>query len=383
MVASSLALFTLGCGGASQASSQTYAAQKAPTPFGSAGDISELRASDDLAEGDSGAQVKIDPKDLQIPGAKYGKKRPPVEKGNCPKGKKGKKCRKALKKGSRIPVSAEIADQMKGLPWGMHVRAVAAQFESTIRRSYKETLAAAKGAIEEDRARSKMMREIDDLKKSYVKFDGQRTGFEGTMIENEFTHNNNESLFYWDAGKYVEYMFFFNERFWKRVRTFRRDSFKADISFDDYVATLTNRFGRGLEMFGESGELIEIKWQNNDTYMSARDQSGFYGVFVLVFAARVTEDNLAKLRPNKGRRSHVPGSQTNSLVEAVTSGDAADHNSSVIDSYTGGGAAKKSSTTTGPSPDTTAPNADTGGQADEPAPAPEPPAKDTSIDDLF
>jgi len=377
MVASIVALYLLGCGGAANEPPKTVSRARPTTPYGGSGDVSDLRGPDDLATSDTGGG-KIDPKDLKVPGAQFGMKKVAVAQKKCPKGKKGKKCRKTLKKSRRIPFSDEIAGQMEGLPWGMHYKAVIAYFENAVRQGYKEALAKAKGAVEEDRVRSKMLREIAKIRKSYVKFDGQRTGFEGAMIEKEFTHNNQESMFSWDAGKFVEYMFFFEGRFWKRVRTFRKDSFKADIRFDDYVQTLINRFGPGLEVFSDNGELEEIKWQDKTTYMSASDKSGFYGVYVLVFAARVAEDNLARLRPNKGLNTNKPGSATSSLVESVLGGEQNDHNTSVIDSYTGGGSpgassARKQETESeyDDSEDTTT--------KDEPAPA----QKDTSVDDLF
>jgi hypothetical protein len=69
--------------------------------------------------------------------------------------------------------------------------------------------------------------------------------------------------------------------------------------------------------------------------MSAKDKSEFYGVFCLYFEARVTEDNLAKLRPNADKADGSVGSNVSEMVQSVTSGDIADHDSSVLDGYTG------------------------------------------------
>lgn len=376
MVVLMAALYLLGCGGVTKQPPKEVSAPP-PIPYGEAGDASDLRGPDDgAAAADDGE--KIDPKDLRVPGAEYGMKKNGAEEAPCPQGKKGKKCRQNRQNSGRIPFSQEIAAQMEGLPWGMHYKAVIAHFEKAVRDSYKELLSKAKGAVEEDRVRSQMLREIAKIKNSYVVFDGRRTGFEGAMIEAEFTHNNNESMFSWDAGKFVEYMFFFEGRFWKRVRTFRKDSFKVDITFDDYVQTLINRFGPGLELFGQQGELKEIKWQDKTTYMSARDQSGFYGVFVLVFAARVTEDNLAKIRTNQGGKNSQPGVNTSALVESALTGEESDHNHSVIDSYTGSGSSQRKTS----SGSTQSRSSDEEPEQIEESPA-EPPSSDSSIDDLF
>ncbi len=324
-----------GCGGASKTTKQPAMAKGSDSPFGSAGSADDLRAPSDRSSAES--DESYDSGDLRVPGAEYGKKASAkARKKKCPKGKKGKKCRASRKKSSgSIPFSEAIEGQMQGVPWGMHYKNVIAVFERKIKERYKEDLKNSRGAIEEDRIRSKMTREISKLKKSYIKFDGQRTGFEGDIVEEEFTHNNGESMIKWDAGKHVEYMFFFDGRLWKRVRSFRKDSFKDDITFDVYVSTLANRFGDGKEYRSDIDKLTEIKWQNTDTYMSARDKSGFFGVYCLAFTARVTEDNLSKLRTSRDRHDGSVDDGVSNVITTVTSGDLSDSHSSVIDGYTG------------------------------------------------
>lgn len=322
----------LGCGGATKAPPQkTSIAKGSEAPFGGAGDLSELKAVEESID----AEASFDPEDLRVPGSQWGVKKTASGKKKCPKGKKGKKCRENQQESGFIPYSDAIAEQMEGIPWGMHYKAILATFEKKIRENYAEELKSAGGAVEEDRIRTKMIREIAKLKQSYVKFDGQRTGYEGDMVEAEFTHNNRESMLRWDAGKFVEYMFFFDGRFWKRIRSFRKDSFKDDITFDVYVSTLANRFGDGREIVNDVGALIEIKWKDKTSYMAAQDRSGFYGVYCLVFTARVTEDNLAKLRTNKGAKDKEAEKSVSSMITSATSGDLRDNDVSVIDNYTG------------------------------------------------
>jgi hypothetical protein len=321
---------SVGCGGSSE-NVKTEDNAKSVDPFGV--------GSVDLREGaEADEEEDFDPEDLEVPGTEYGMKKGDgggKVKTNCPKGKKGKKCRaKAKKMHGAIPKSEAISGQMEGIPWGMHYKAVMANFEKRIKKEYEEELKNANGAVEEYEVRTKMNREIAKLKKSYVQFDGSRTGYEGAVLEGEFTHNNNESMLEWDAGKFVEYLFFFNGRFWKRLRTFRKEALKIP-DFQTYITTLEQNFGDGRHGNNSDGELMEVQWKNDDTYMIAKDKSHFYGVFCLYFIARVTEDNLAKLRPNQDRDDGSVKAGVSDMVESVTSGDLADHNSAVIDSYTG------------------------------------------------
>jgi hypothetical protein len=326
----------LGCGGAStnQSTKKKSIAQGEDAPFGDVNGVDDLRApSDRTADGKDGETYG--PKDIRVPGSEYGKVSASQKAAQeCGTGKKGKKCKTDPMED--IPNSEGIAEQMAGIPWGLHYKHVIKMFEKKIKENYAEDLKLVTGEVEEDRIRSKMMREINRLKKSYTKFDGQRTGFEGDVIGGEFTHKNKESMLKWDAGKYVEYMFFINDRFWKRVRTFRKDSFAADITFDDYVSTLMNRFGDGRATINDRDELVAIAWQNKDTLAIAEDRTDMFGVFSLSFIAKVTNSHLSRLRPNAAKDDDAEKKSVSHIVSTVTSGDVNDRNSAVIDNYTAG-----------------------------------------------
>lgn len=278
-----------------------------------------------------GGGLSAEDEELIVPGSNFGKA-PPVAQPGKKKGKKGKGGGDTA-----IPYTDAVAEQMEGLAWGMSTKKVIAVFEQRVKEKFQEELSAAAGdALAEDGIRTKMIRESSKLRKSYVEFKGQRTGFEGHMIAAEFSHNNGESMLMWDAGKYVEYLFFFNGRFWKRLRAFRVDSFQSEITFMDFLGTLEARFGEGKEYFTDEGGIDKIMWRDEDTYVAALDRSSFFGAFGLRFSAAVTETYLAELRPNKGREDGRVGEDISSMVDSVTSGGTlADRDSSVIDSYTG------------------------------------------------
>jgi len=280
---------------------------------------------------------------LIVPGSNFGKA-PPVKK-NVAK-KKHKKRRKGKKKGKSFspkyaPYSEGIAEQMEGLKWGMTYKKVLSMFEHKIRESYQDDIKASTGdALAEDKIRTKMIHAITKMRKSYIKFDGQRSGYESHLISTEFTHNNNESMMVWDAGKYVEYLFFFNERFWKRIRSFRVDSFSSKLTFTDFLGSIENHFGGpGKKIYDKKGKLDKMAWRDEETFAYVMDRSAFFGIFALKFTAAITETYLSKLRTNKDRAKGKVSSEISSMVDSVTSsqGDLSDNQSSVIDGYTGEG----------------------------------------------
>jgi hypothetical protein len=334
----------------------------------------------ELGEGSAGGttttvSLSAEDQEIVVPGSQFGGP-PPVQQ---PAAKKKKGPVQPV-----IPYTDAVADQMEGLEWGMTWKKVISLFEGKVREKYAKELSATAGdALAEDQVRTKMLREMRKLKDSFIEFKGQRTGYEAGMIAEEFTHNNGESMLQWDAGKYVEYLFFFNGRFWKRLRAFRKDSFSTDITFITFLGTLEARFGTGLETFTDDGEIDKVIWRDETTFVAAVDRSKFYGAFGLRFTAAVTETYVDRLRTNKGRDTGAVGDDVSKLVDQVTSGkaDAAAGGSSVIDDYTGGA----------PATDTTSEPAKGGkkkGETKKEPAAAEPPKKKEEpkkdlIEDLF
>lgn len=325
LIAGTLILL-VGC--KAQVGTKTGGKDKPSSPYGGGPGLGK-----DSEKGGGSAKLSAEDEELIVPGSQYGNA-PPINTGKKKKGKKGKKS-----SDEDLPYADTIAEQMEGLEWGMTYKKVISIFEEQVQTRFAEDLAAAAGdALIEDQVRTKIRRAIGKLRKSYVTFDGQTTGFEGHMIADEFTHNNRESMLMWDAGKYVEYLFFFNGRFWKRLRAFRIDSFKTEISFPTFLATLENRFGEGRAFFDDKSQLDKVMWRDESTYVAALDRSGFFGAFGLRFSAAVTETFLDQLRPHKGKSDGSVNDDISKMVESVTDGSGAltDHESSVIDGYTGG-----------------------------------------------
>ena len=333
-------------------------------------------AAPDLGAGEGGSSTSTvtltaADEEVIVPGSQWGGP-PPIKQ---PAAKKGKKKGPVER---QIPYTDAVTEQMEGLEWGMTWRKVISVFEAKVREKYARELAATAGdALAEDAVRTKMLREMRKLRDSYIEFKGQRTGYEAGMIADEFTHNNSESMLQWDAGQYVEYLFFFDGRFWKRLRSFRKDTFSTDITFMQFLATLEHRFGEGLEFFDDDGEIDRVMWRDETTYVAALDRSRFYGAFGLRFAAAVTETFVDRLRPNKGRATGAVSDDVSGMVEQITSGreGVAAPGSSPIDDYTSG------AKTVAPAP--AAKDKQKKGEAKkEPAPAKKDEPKDL-LDDLF
>ena len=243
--------------------------------------------------------------------------------------------RRPAKVAKNVGYSAEISKTLGDLRWGTTPNNAKIHFEKLIKERYRPQIAKAPGAIEEDRLRNKMNNELDKLRRSYVRFTGQNTGWEVSYIGEEFTHNNGEALLVVTDDRTQTFYFFINDKLWKRYVAFNADQF-AGLAFNDFRQRIEARYGpaRVVEQVNEeTGQrrVGGIQWHDDTTYMRAVDNTQFYGVFCLVFEEKATVDNLAGLRRNPSKRPE----RRNPMIDAVTSGGVNNPNTDVIDRITG------------------------------------------------
>lgn len=238
------------------------------------------------------------------------------------------------------PNSEAIAAALGELRWGMEPRAVHTYFANKVRERFRERLSKAPGTIEEDRIRAEMETELRRLRESYVRFDGDRTGWDLSFLRTEFTHGNRESMMVYRDENSQNFYFFIGGRLWKWFKAFDASVFQGQ-TFDQFAQAVQGRFGRAAE---RNGRLVEggpeqhwLEWQDRGTRLRAVDQTRFYGFYCLVFEDRGTLGRLSELRTN----TIQTGNQgDHALVESVTlpeggESESADSHSDVVDRITG------------------------------------------------
>jgi hypothetical protein len=234
------------------------------------------------------------------------------------------------------PQSAEIANSLGELRWGMSRDDVYNQFVKQIRERYRPLHNKARDAMAEDQLRHQEREEIQRIRRSYVRFRGQTTGWDVSFLRDEFTHANGEAMLVVRDGNSQNFYFFIRNRLWKWYKAFDAEVF-AGQSFDGFATALQTRYGRALTRNGrltERGEEKQwLEWQDQSTRLRAIDENRFYGFYCLVFEDKNTLGQLEQLRTNTAAQQQ----QGHALVDAVTGDDtaASDANQDVVDRLTG------------------------------------------------
>lgn len=282
------------------------------------------------------------------------------------------RARRAVPTEQQPVLSPRIAQELGQIRWGMSHDQVLEYYRQLIRATYQPRMKNL-GQIERYRLNEERNEEIRTVERSYVVFDGApaHRRWDTSFIGDEYTHNNNESmLVYEDARHNREFMFFINDRLWKRVQA--RNVGNARINLDDFSVQLESLFGPGHRVMNGS-QLRTVEWRDETTRLHLVDATTFYNAFCLVYSELATEARLATLRRN------VPASNTHDrgrvdIAQPETGNVVADPNADIVDRITGkirrvqnadAGAAAAASVRARPATGSTNSNRDAGPSATE------------------
>jgi hypothetical protein len=212
--------------------------------------------------------------------AKKKKKKPPVT--------------KTVKKEEKVaPPNAEqkkaLGELMGSFKFGMSKDEVIGQLSQQIDERYAEQIKATSDVYAQDKLRKEKNKEVTRIKQSYTEFTGKKTGWDVSLIDEEFAHNTNEAmLVYWEnqGGKNQRRFFFFHDgQLWKMFIAIDTKQLADDQrNFGFFRGLMEGRYGKGATVNGRA------VWKVPEFEVQAVDKMAFYGAFGLLI------QNPAKLK---------------------------------------------------------------------------------------
>jgi hypothetical protein len=248
----------------------------------------------------------------------------------------------AAKAVSAPAASTSELDKLKGdFKWGMSPDEVLAKMVQKIEARYDERLKkTAQDPSKYDKIQKEMRAEVEKAKQhSLVKFDGQKTGYDVSIIDQEFGHNVNESMLVAKEDQSSRYFFFVGDRLYKMFIAFDKDMLQ-DKSFKEFGGLMQARFGKAREIFvdektkgGVSHKLDHFLWSSKSgDVLRLVDRSAFYDVYCMV----IYDGNVARQQAD-AYKAHGKPERSDALVDAITTKplNNRDENDNVIDRITG------------------------------------------------
>jgi hypothetical protein len=229
--------------------------------------------------------------------------------------------------------------------WGMKPEEVMAQARTAVEAKYEPRVEKAKQDPGlQQRLRDEMTREIAAVKKSFTKFEGQKTGWDVSIIGPEFQQNTGEAVLVTKEDIWTRYFFFFEDGLYKMFLAFNKDALVGK-TFQDFGKGMEAKYGNAREVYRDEKQrgsgvrriLDHYEWSaGGGDRLKLVDRSEFYGVFCLVLYDGSVQDRVMD------RRKVVnPGDvKRDELVESVTGKEkggsgSSDINDDIIDRVVG------------------------------------------------
>lgn len=205
-----------------------------------------------------------------------------------------------------------LGELMGTYKFGMSKDEVIGVLSKQLDAKYKERLEGTTDTYAQDQLRKEKKKELNRLASNYVTFDGKRTGWDVSLVEDEFAHNTGESmLVQWENqdGKNQRRFFFFADgQLYKMFISLDTSAWPDETrNFASFRSSMEGRYGNG-----EVGE-GKITWRAGEFEVHALDKLRTYSALCLViYSPSVTKELEAK-RTDKA----PPKPTSNGIIDAV------------------------------------------------------------------
>jgi hypothetical protein len=237
--------------------------------------------------------------------------------------------------------AVRLGDPKAGVfKWQMSPEEVMGLVREAIQKKYQPRIeGSAQDPGKQQRIRDEMEKELQSIKKSNAKFEGQKTGLDVSIVGPEFQQNTGEAVLVAKEDIWTRYFFFFENGLYKMFLAFNKDAIEGK-PFRDFGRGMEAKYGHAKEVYRDEKMMGGIKhildhyeWSAGGDKLRLIDRSEFYGVYCLVLTDGGTQE-----RANEKRKVVNPDQASgDSLVEAVTTKDnnERDANDNIIDRITG------------------------------------------------
>ena len=241
-------------------------------------------------------------------------------------------------------VSAESAGRAIGelagkFKFGMTPEEAMTLMEKDINAKFQPKIEAEKEAADQDRIRKERQDAIDQMRSSYIKFSGQKTGWDVSIVDREFGHRNSESMLVLWEKDLKRFLFFWKEKLYKQYIVYNAEKFKG-MDFDTFVGAMEGRYGKASMSFAKKQTDDEMaldyyEWPPQGDYiLRAYDATTFDNNFCLSIIQKSQWPQIEKERavnsPPKVRHTNTH------VIDNVTTGDSqTDPNENIVDKMLG------------------------------------------------
>ena len=273
-------------------------------------------------------------------------------------GTKAKKKPEATKPAA-VPAANEkaVSELLGPWKWGMSTDDVLGALQKQLTERHAPELAKMTDVYAQTQVRKQIKSDVEAVKKSYIKFEGQKTGWDVSIIEGEFLQKNGEAMMLYrenDAasGRDQQRFFFFkDDKLWKQFIAFNMEPYKGK-TFTDFREAMEARYGKGAPIvrrgLDHQDHTVAVAWRSGGTYLRAVDLMQFYANFCIAFSDASVEKQMDIARAERAPKT--PGVRA-VVTDAKGADRMNDPNADVIDRIIGGRPTQSEPATPGTEPE--------------------------------
>jgi len=237
-----------------------------------------------------------------------------------------------------------VSELMGPYRWGMTQEEVLGAIGKVLNDRLAPELVKISDVYEQTRMRRQVKEQVDQVRKTLVSFNGQKTGWDVSIIEGEFLHNDDESMMLYretdpGSGRQQDRFFFFQHgKLWKQFIAFDMTPYKGK-TFNDFRDAMQARYGQGTPIVKKGPDaqdhVVAVTWRSGGTDLRAVDLMQFYANFCLAFSDDAVEKQIEAARLARAPKLPTPrATVSDAKVDKIN-----DPNADVIDRITAGQAA--------------------------------------------
>ncbi|MFU8802483.1 MAG: hypothetical protein ACNA8W_01620 [Bradymonadaceae bacterium] len=186
-------------------------------------------------------------------------------------------------------------------------------------------------------ARRRALDEMKTVENSYKRLQGERTGFEVSVIAGEFTSNNGESVMRVRDQVAQRFYFFLDGNFYKLVVAYNPD-YITNVGFEAFISQAARRYGRPEATdYGQVGgeeHLVLARWEDNESELRIENKKEFFATYTMSFTDLSTLKRLKSANRSFGG-ADVREEEVSSAVQRLSEFSVVDRNENVVDSLVG------------------------------------------------
>ena len=183
------------------------------------------------------------------------------------------------------------------VPWGAGLDEVSAYVQVSLDAQSRTALSGTLDQHQRDRIHEENAASAKAFRESIVEFTGQKTGYDLSVVNEDFAHETSESMAVLQVGKITDYFFFHDKKLWKLVTT---DASK--VGFTALLIELTNAYGAPPSMTyrdpDAKTEPVSAGWTSPMFIVSAAARPE-YATRVITWTWRPIGDRIDTLRAGK------------------------------------------------------------------------------------